>query len=44
MAIFGTLGLAVPHTPRPPGEFDQRKCVFLVGASAGGRGATGVSA
>ena len=36
MAIFGTLGLAVPHTPRPPGENDQRKCVFLAGASAGG--------
>ena len=44
MVIFGTLGLAVPHTPRPLGETDQRKCVFLGGALARGRGATGVSA
>ena len=28
MVIFGTLGLAVPYTPRPLGENDQRKCVF----------------
>ena len=34
MVIFGTLGLAVPYTPRPPGETDQRKCVFLGGALA----------
>ena len=44
MVIFDTLGLAVPYTPRPPGETDQRKCIFLGGALAGGRGATGVSA
>ena len=44
MVIYGTLGLAVPHTPRPLGETDQRKCVFLGGALARGRGATGVSA
>ena len=44
MVIFGTLGLAVPYTPCPPDETDQRKCVFLGGALAGGRGATGVSA
>ena len=43
MVIFGTLGLAVPYTPRPPGEKDSMKCVFLGGASAGGRGASGVS-
>ena len=44
MVIFDTLGLAVPYTPRPLGENDQRKCVFLGGALARGRGATGVSA
>ena len=46
MVIFGTLGLAVPYMyiPRPPGENDWMKCVFLGGASLGGRGACGVSA
>ena len=44
MVIFGTLGLAVPYTPRPPGENDSMKCVFLGGASAGGRGASAVCA
>ena len=43
MVIFGTLGLAVPYIPRPPGEKDSMKCVFLGGASAGGRGASGGS-
>ena len=43
MVIFDTLGLAVPYIPRPPGENDSMKFVFLGGASAGGRGASGVS-
>lgn len=43
MVIFDTLGLAVPYIPRPPGENDSMKRVFLGGASAGGRGASGVS-
>jgi hypothetical protein len=33
MVIFGTLGLAVPYIPRPPGENDPMKSVFLGGAS-----------
>ena len=44
MVIFGTLGLAVPYTPRPLGENDSMNCVFLADASARGRGAIGVSA
>ena len=44
MVIFDTLGLVMPYTPRPLGENDSMNCVFLAGASARGRGATGVSA
>ena len=38
MVIFGTLGLAVPYTPRPLGENDSIKFRYPTVAAGGGDG------